>query len=126
MPVHVEDCINDPEISGAPTYIACEPFAHLVRYERAIGGKCFLCGHNKPRSAEPALHAAGIEQAVRTGQTYLNSLRIVRPDGAVRNIQMRGEVVRDAAGRVTGLSGTVIDVTEPFTPAHGAYHAHAH
>lgn len=60
-------------------------------------------------------HAAGVEQAVRTGQTYLNSLRIVRPDGAVRNIQMRGEVVRDAAGRVTGLSGTVIDVTELVT-----------
>ena len=24
------------------------------------------------------------------------------------------------------LGATVIDVTEPFTPAHGAYHAHAH
>jgi hypothetical protein len=56
LPVHVEDCINNPEISGATTYIAGEPFAHLVRYERAIGSKCFLCGHNKPRSAEPALH----------------------------------------------------------------------
>ncbi|MFM9079641.1 MAG: PAS domain S-box protein, partial [Opitutaceae bacterium] len=57
-------------------------------------------------------HAAGVEQAVRTGQTYLNSLRIIRPDGVLRNIQMRGEIVHDAAGRVTGLSGTVIDVTE--------------
>ena len=57
-------------------------------------------------------HAAGIERAVRTGQTYINSLRIIRPDGSTRNIQMRGEVVRDDSERVTGLSGTVIDVTD--------------
>ena len=60
-------------------------------------------------------HIAGVERAVGTGQTYLNSLRIIRPDGAVRNIQMRGEVMRDDAGRVTGLSGTVIDVSELVT-----------
>ena len=57
-------------------------------------------------------HAAGVDRAVRTGQTYINSLRIIRPDGVTRNIQMRGEVVRDDSGRVTGLSGTVIDVTD--------------
>ncbi len=60
-------------------------------------------------------HVAAVERAVRTGEGWNNALRILRPDGALRHLQMRGEVVRDAEGHTTGLSGTVIDVTELVT-----------
>ena len=60
-------------------------------------------------------HVAAVERAVRTGQGWNNALRILRPDGTLRHLQMRGEVVRDAGGRTTGLSGTVIDVTDLVT-----------
>jgi hypothetical protein len=38
--------------------------------------------------------------------------RIVRPDGAVRWVEGRGEVFRDAAGRAERVIGVCVDVTE--------------
>ena len=38
--------------------------------------------------------------------------RLVRPDGTVRTVHQRAELLRDVAGRPTQLVGTVLDVTE--------------
>jgi PAS domain S-box-containing protein len=38
--------------------------------------------------------------------------RIIRPDGAVRWLLGRGQVVRDAGGRAVGFSGVNVDVTD--------------
>jgi PAS domain S-box-containing protein len=38
--------------------------------------------------------------------------RVVRPDGSLRHVAGRGELVRDAAGKAVGMFGTVLDVTE--------------
>jgi PAS domain S-box-containing protein len=53
-----------------------------------------------------------VRRAVETGEPFAYLERIERPDGAVRTLDTSGDVVRDAAGKVTGLIGTCRDVTE--------------
>ncbi|MEI7744486.1 MAG: PAS domain S-box protein, partial [Chloroflexota bacterium] len=53
-----------------------------------------------------------IEAAIATGEPFSTEDDIVRPDGTARRVAVDGEAVRDAAGSITGLRGTVADVTE--------------
>lgn len=53
-----------------------------------------------------------IQTSARTGQPYNFDCRMVRPDGGLWINQLRGQVVRDAAGNITGIVGTGQDVTE--------------
>jgi PAS domain S-box-containing protein len=52
------------------------------------------------------------ENAMQTGAFYELDLELVRPDGMKRWINVRGEAVRDASGRVVRLRGTTHDITE--------------
>ncbi len=53
-----------------------------------------------------------VEEAVATGRGYEFSLRILRPDGTLREVISRGLCEQNAEGVVTALFGTVMDVTE--------------
>lgn len=53
-----------------------------------------------------------VEEAVAAGQPYDFEHRLVRPDGTVRTVHARGEVVLNAAGKITGLTGVTQDITE--------------
>jgi PAS domain S-box-containing protein len=53
-----------------------------------------------------------VEKALRTGKGYELDLETIRPDGSTRWIIARGEVQRDAAGRIVALRGTAKDITE--------------
>jgi PAS domain S-box-containing protein len=57
-----------------------------------------------------------VEQAVResaeTGKDFSLEHRVVRPDGKIRIVRQKAETLRDEAGRITRLIGTVLDVTE--------------
>jgi PAS domain S-box-containing protein len=57
------------------------------------------------------LHEA-VWKAVISGEPYEVDATITRPDGRIRHVVERAEVVRAADGTVTGLRGTVADVTE--------------
>jgi PAS domain S-box-containing protein len=50
--------------------------------------------------------------SVEEGRPFIFDHEIVRPDGRVRTLEVRGEAVRDERGRVCGLIGTCQDVTE--------------
>ena len=52
------------------------------------------------------------DTAIRTGESYAWDYRIVRPDGEIRVIHGRGNLVRDAAGQPVRMVGTSQDVTE--------------
>ncbi|HVY64600.1 MAG TPA: PAS domain S-box protein [Gammaproteobacteria bacterium] len=53
------------------------------------------------------------QRAVLAGERPLDTEhRIVLPDGSVKNVHERGELVRDAEGTALVLRGTCIDVTE--------------
>lgn len=56
--------------------------------------------------------AETVATAVRTGQAYESGLRIIRSDGAIRDVLSRGLCETAPDGRVTALFGTVMDVTD--------------
>src|SRR5262249_13355882 len=58
------------------------------------------------------LRAIGERVARRREPGYSVEYRIVRPDGAVRDLQEIGENVFDASGRIVAAAGTIQDVTE--------------
>jgi diguanylate cyclase (GGDEF)-like protein/PAS domain S-box-containing protein len=53
-----------------------------------------------------------IDAALQGGEPYDLEHRIVRPDGEVRVVHRRAEVVRDEAGEPVRMHGTVHDITE--------------
>ena len=55
---------------------------------------------------------AAINDALMGDSRYEVECRIVRPNGDVREIQCRGDVHRDEAGRPIRMAGTVLDITE--------------
>jgi PAS domain S-box-containing protein len=55
---------------------------------------------------------AAVQQALRTGTPYELDLELVMADGARRSVTGRGEVERDADGKVVLVRGTVHDITE--------------
>jgi len=63
-----------------------------------------------PESAERLERV--VAEALRAGTDYELDVQIARPDGTTRWGRLRGEVGRDALGRVTHLRGTLQDITE--------------
>ncbi len=55
---------------------------------------------------------AAVEKALATGAPFELDLETVRPDSSKRWLIARGEPVRDASGHITGLRGTMQDITE--------------
>jgi PAS domain S-box-containing protein len=53
-----------------------------------------------------------MEQAVATGTPVDFEYRIIRPDGRVRRLHSRAELIADTAGNALRLTGTAQDVTE--------------
>ncbi|HEX7928868.1 MAG TPA: PAS domain-containing protein, partial [bacterium] len=58
---------------------------------------------------------ASRQRAFQDGSPVAEELRIVRPDGKVRNVMLTAEVVPDNAGHAAGLMGIVQDITERKT-----------
>jgi len=58
------------------------------------------------------MRAAAVAEALRGGRRYDVEYRVVRPDGDVRFVRSEGDVVRDEAGRLLRVFGTVQDITE--------------
>jgi PAS domain S-box-containing protein len=52
-----------------------------------------------------------VDNALSSGNSYELDLELIRPDGTTRWVKARGEVLRDAAGNMTGLRGTAQDIT---------------
>ncbi len=64
--------------------------------------------HPEDRAAVEAL----IAQELLDRKPRIHEIRIVRPDGAVRTICDQSEVMVDDKGRVTGIAGACLDITE--------------
>jgi PAS domain S-box-containing protein len=62
--------------------------------------------------ADREMRAAAVAEALRGGRRYDVEYRVVRPDGEVRFVRSEGDVVRDEAGRLLRVFGTVQDITE--------------
>jgi two-component system, cell cycle sensor histidine kinase and response regulator CckA len=55
---------------------------------------------------------AAAAHTLATGEPFVVEIEVRRADGSVRSVEDRAEVVRDADGRIVGLRGTVVDLTE--------------
>jgi PAS domain S-box-containing protein len=53
-----------------------------------------------------------VERAFADGESYSFRARVLKPDGTLVHIFIRGAVDRDSSGNITGLFGIVQDVTE--------------
>jgi PAS domain S-box-containing protein len=54
---------------------------------------------------------SAVDRALKSGVPYVLELEFKRPDGSTGWLEARGEVMRDAQGRVQGLRGTGQDVS---------------
>ncbi len=69
--------------------------------------------HLKAYTAESAAALdAAVKKTIETGESYALELQYAKPDIAGMWVLARGVAVRDAQGKVTGLHGTVQDITE--------------
>ena len=85
-------------------------------YETIIGRSCQSLQTN-PSSYEEAIHPEDrshvlgkLQEATQSGQ-FDERFRIVRPDGEIRWIAVRGFPVRDFDGRISRLVGTAQEIT---------------
>ena len=85
-------------------------------YETVTGRSCQSLLEN-PSSYESVIHPddrdlvlAMLAQAMRTG-SFDERLRIVKPDGEIRWVWVRGLPRRDAKGKITRLGGSALDIT---------------
>src|SRR5712664_2914483 len=62
--------------------------------------------------ADREMRAAAVAEALRGGRRYDVEYRVARPDGEVRFVRSEGDGVRDQAGRLLRVFGTVQDITE--------------
>lgn len=53
-----------------------------------------------------------VQVAVAAGQSYDLEHRLIQPSGAVVYVAARGEMIHDAAGRLTHIIGTALDITD--------------
>ena len=56
--------------------------------------------------------SAAVTRALSTGEPYNLELELVRPDGNIRWTNAFGKVQRDGNGNITGLHGSLQDITE--------------
>src|SRR5258708_24622352 len=62
--------------------------------------------------ADRETRAAAVAEALRGGRRYDVEYRVARPDGEMRFVRSEGDVVRDEAGRLLRVFGTVQDITD--------------
>ncbi len=94
------------------TVIWSEGLYRIVGRDPALPAVSYT-DHGQIYSAESWKRLQGaVDTALQTGASYRLDLEMVRTDGTHRWITALGEAVRDATGRITGLRGTVQDITE--------------
>jgi diguanylate cyclase (GGDEF)-like protein/PAS domain S-box-containing protein len=79
------------------------PGSHRPTYEDFLGRI-----HAEDRAAAQAL----VAQAMLDRKPFNHEIRIVRPDGEIRTICDQSEVLVDDQGRITGLAGACLDITD--------------
>jgi PAS domain S-box-containing protein len=53
-----------------------------------------------------------VEQSIATGKPHKADTRILRPDGSIRSIELRGEPIFNAQDQFIRLIGTALDITD--------------
>ncbi|HEY9625996.1 MAG TPA: PAS domain S-box protein [Coleofasciculaceae cyanobacterium] len=57
-------------------------------------------------------HYQFVRDAIAEGKAYKDDMRVLRPDGTVRYVELRGEPIFDAQGNLLRIVGTTLDITD--------------
>src|ERR1700677_4664399 len=110
-----------PGINPDKSFWVIDPETRTATYVNpayeAITGRSCQSLIEKPSSYEKAIHPddrahvlGELKQAAQSGH-FNEKFRIVRPEGEVRWVWVRGFPVRDPDGKVTRLVGTALEIT---------------
>ncbi len=72
----------------------------------------FECSFKQIHPEDRERVEAAMDRTLKTGERYDVRLRIVRPDGEIREVHEQAVATRDDDGNVTSLTGTIHDLTE--------------
>lgn len=107
--------------------------AHVGSWERDIASgetiwsnEFFRIGGLQPQTFTPSMAKAlqvihpddrdvvyrMLQSAIKHGHNFSNVSRIIRPDGTIRNVLIKGNALCDAHGKPQTMIGTVLDITE--------------
>lgn len=105
------DGLWDQDLSNGEEYLSPrlgEIFGFVPGQAAATIKTCLECIHPDDR----ARHRAAIRHHFRDRQPFDVELRIARADGSTGWVRIRGEAVRNAAGRPVRIAGSVSDISE--------------
>jgi len=119
---HSEDQLNQAQKIAHLGSFVWDPLASRLQWS----DECFRIWGLEPQSIAPTyelfrkgIHPEDLEKmedalqrAMAGGVVYDLEHRVVRPDGAIRYVQSRGEVRFNDAGKTLQVAGTIQDITE--------------
>jgi PAS domain S-box-containing protein len=100
MDVVTEECVWSDE------------FFRICGYEPQAFSPTVQKGMQIIHPDDRAAAAEAVRSALEDGTEYAIEKRIVRPDGSVRCVEARGEVICGAEGRPVRIVGSFLDITE--------------
>ncbi len=97
------------DVTGRVTYVN-QPWLDIcgIRAEDILGTDDLRVAHPDDRVAI----FESMSAASAAGEEWFGEMRVLRPDGAVRNTRTSLAAIRDASGSITGYVGTLEDVTD--------------
>ncbi len=96
----------------AQTFRVSEELLHTFGLEEAKSNPTFKQLLEQVHPEDRDLWQQSVEKALTEGKSYQIDRRIVRPDGEIRYINVRGEVFCNEAGYVMRLFETTIDISD--------------
>ncbi len=87
-------------------------YYRIYNYDPALPTPNYQEHLNAYTSESAAMLDAAVKRAIEQGEPYALELQLAKPDVAGRWIYARGEVRRDAQGKIAALYGTAQDITE--------------
>ncbi len=65
-----------------------------------------------PEDREQVINQNTLAQCLQSGSFHPFEHRLIRPDGSIRQVEVRGELILDDQGQIIMLFGTVLDITD--------------
>lgn len=105
---NTSDIVYSMDVEGRLTYVSPQITRYGRDLEEFVGRPIadVICPEDTPRVLED------FEKAITTGNDFSTELRVPDSDGQAHWFEERGNVMRDGAGNVTGITGILRDITD--------------
>ena len=105
---NTSDIVYSMDAEGRLTYVSPQTARYGRAPEECVGRPIadFVLPEDRPRVL------ADFEKAIANGKEFPTELRLLDSDGQAHWFEERGNVLRDEAGNVTGITGILRDITD--------------